>query len=121
MNTTTRISSALMSIVLFAASMSAMANETVSVMPNPFISKTCKAPEYEPEMIRKDASGVVKLRFTLDENGKVAQASIEESSGIRLLDSSSLSALKNCQFIVKKDVANFSKASNLISFKWAIE
>ena len=121
MNTTTRISSTFMSIILFAASMNVMANETVSPMPNPFLNKTCKAPEYEPEMIRKDASGVVKLSFTLDENGKVAQAKVEESSGVRNLDISSLSALKNCQFIVKKDDANLTKVNNLIAFRWKIE
>lgn len=121
MSTVSRSFSMLVGILLAASSMNALASQTSNVMSNPFISKVCKAPEYEPEMIRKEVNGIVKMRFSTDDSGKVIQAKVEESSGNRLVDESSLNALKKCHFSVGKDEVVIPKHSYTIAFRWVVE
>lgn len=53
-----------------------------------------RAPAYPPLSRRLGETGKVVLRVTLDESGKVAQASIDRSSGFARLDEAALSAVR---------------------------
>ena len=61
----------------------------------------CK-PEYPPAALRAQASGVTRVRFTVDANGKVTAADVVGSSGSsrenRLLDNAAKAALATCPF-----------------------
>jgi TonB family protein len=107
----------LLTALLTFSSFYATANETTNIL----TMSACKIPEYDAQMLSKEETGKVKLRFTTDVQGKVLDAKIEESSGSINLDKASLIALKNCQFKPAKSIELINKASNLIAFAWSIK
>lgn len=60
----------------------------------------CEKPEYPAAATRAEATGVTRIKFTVDSSGKVTKAEIEKSSGAsrehRLLDRAALEALSKC-------------------------
>jgi protein TonB len=64
-------------------------------------------PDYPPAAQRAGATGVSKIRFTVDANGKVSAAEIIQPSGPtrehRLLDKAAQSALAQCPITVGHD------------------
>ena len=63
---------------------------------------TCEKPEYPAAALRADATGISKIRFTVDATVMVSKAEIERSAGAsrehRLLDRSAIEALSKCRF-----------------------
>lgn len=63
---------------------------------------TCEKPEYPPAAARAEATGITKIRFTVDAQGKVSSAEKLQGSGSsrehRLLDNAAIEALSKCRF-----------------------
>ena len=63
---------------------------------------SCEKPEYPPAATRAEATGVTKIRFVVDAEGRVSKAEIERSAGVsrehRLLDRTAVEALSKCRF-----------------------
>jgi len=63
---------------------------------------TCDKPEYPAAALRADATGISKIRFTVDATGVVSKAEVEHSAGTsrehRLLDRTAVEALSKCRF-----------------------
>lgn len=63
---------------------------------------SCEKPEYPSAATRAEATGVTKIRFTVDATGKVSKADLEKSAGSsrehRLLDRAAVEALSKCPF-----------------------
>ena len=60
----------------------------------------CERPEYPAAARRADATGVTRIRFTLDATGKVTKAEVEKPSGTsrehRQMDRAAVEALSKC-------------------------
>ena len=86
---------------------------------------SCK-PEFPPAALRAQVSGVSRIRFTVDANGKVTAADVVGSSGPtrehRLLDNAAKSALATCPFTAGVD-ANGTKIGTQVevSYAWKLE
>jgi protein TonB len=63
---------------------------------------TCEKPEYPAAALRAEATGLTKIRFTVDAEGRVSAAEVERSAGAsrehRLLDRTAVEALSKCRF-----------------------
>jgi len=60
--------------------------------------KSCAKPQYPHEDVQTAHEGTVKLGFLVDENGKVKDSKVMESSGFTTLDEAARSALAQCSF-----------------------
>ncbi len=87
---------------------------------------TCEKPAYPAAATRADATGVTKIRFTVDATGAVSQAEIEKSAGSsrehRLLDRAAVDALSKCRF--KPGTDENGKAvggTTVVEYVWKLE
>lgn len=87
---------------------------------------TCEKPAYPAAATRADATGVTKIRFTVDATGVVSQAEIEKSAGSsrehRLLDRAAVDALSKCRF--KPGTDENGKAvggTTVVEYVWKLE
>jgi protein TonB len=86
---------------------------------------SCK-PEFPPAALRAQVSGVSRIRFTVDANGKVTAADVVGSSGPtrehRLLDNAAKSALATCPFTAGVDVNGQKIGTQVeVSYAWKLE
>ena len=58
----------------------------------------CAKPEWPKESLRNEQTGVVSFIFLINENGEVADAFVEKSSGHAALDQATLEAVGKCRF-----------------------
>ena len=88
---------------------------------------SCEKPEYPAAALRADATGVTKIRFTLDATGSVTKAEIEKSSGPsrehRLLDRTALEALSKCRGRPGTDEAGKPMGGTTVTvdYVWKVE
>ena len=88
---------------------------------------SCDKPEYPAAALRADATGVTKIRFTLDATGAVTKAEIEKSSGPsrehRLLDRSAMEALSKCRGKPGTDETGKAVGGTTVSvdYVWKVE
>jgi len=85
----------------------------------------CK-PEFPPAALRAQVSGVSRIRFTVDANGKVTSADVVGSSGPtrehRLLDNAAKSALATCPFKAGVDANGTPIGTQVeVSYAWKLE
>ena len=86
---------------------------------------SCK-PEYPAAALRAQASGVSRIRFTVDANGKVTAADVVGSSGSsrenRLLDNAAKAALATCPFKPGIDAEGHPVGTQVeVSYAWKLE
>ena len=86
----------------------------------------CEKPEYPAAAARAEATGITKIRFTVDAAGKVSKADIERSSGSsrehRLLDRAAVEALSKCPFKPGTDETGKPVgATTLVEYVWKLE
>lgn len=87
---------------------------------------TCEKPEFPAAATRAEATGVTKIRFTVDSTGAVSKAEIEKSAGNsrehRLLDRAAVDALSKCRF--KPGTDEHGKpigGTTLVEYVWKLE
>jgi periplasmic protein TonB len=85
----------------------------------------CK-PEFPPAALRAQVSGVSRIRFTVDANGKVTSADVVGSSGPtrehRLLDNAAKVALGTCPFTAGVDANGTPIGTQVeVSYAWKLE
>jgi TonB family protein len=91
-----------MSTMVLAASVLHAADESQTVANKPY---DCPAPVLPIAAIRKAMSGVVKLEYQGNAQGRVADSRIVKSSGYRELDKAAIAALSRCKLPVPADGA----------------
>ncbi|NRF70881.1 energy transducer TonB [Aquincola sp. S2] len=86
----------------------------------------CDKPEYPAAATRAEATGVTKIRFTVDAAGKVSKAEVEKASGAsrehRLLDRAAVEALSKCPFKPGTDETGKPVgATTVVEYHWKLE
>lgn len=84
---------------------------------------SCDKPEYPDAALRANVTGVTKVRFAIDAEGRVVRAELESASGgtreHRLLDRSAIEALSQCRFKPGTDETGKAVGSSaLVSYVW---
>ena len=88
---------------------------------------SCEKPEYPAAALRADATGVTRIRFTLDATGAVTKAEIEKASGAsrehRLLDRTAMEALSKCRGKPGTDEAGKAVGGTTVAvdYVWKVE
>lgn len=78
-------------------------------------------PEYPRQSRLNKEEGVVSLLLRIDENGNVASADIEKSSGFSALDAAAKKAVLNARFNPAKSGSESVAATALISLKFTLK
>lgn len=84
-------------------------------------SRSCRLPEYPASARRNELTGVVLLRFLIDEAGRVVESEVKSSSGHRILDEAARRALAQCEFIPGTLDGKPQKAWAEIRYVWDIK
>ena len=84
-------------------------------------ARNCEKPQYPPASLRAEETGVVRLAFLIDVDGKVLQSKIERSTGYRRLDEAARSALALCKFKPATVDGKPEKSWARIEYEWKIE
>ena len=88
---------------------------------------SCDKPEFPAAALRAEATGISKVRFTIDATGAVAKAEIERSAGStrehRLLDRAAVDALSKCRFKPGTDDQGkpVGGAVTIVEYVWKLE
>lgn len=88
--------------------------------------KTCDAPTYPAAALRAEATGITKIRFQVDGQGKVVKSDLERSAGSsrehKALDRAAVEALSKCQFKPGTDEAgNPAGAYAIVEYVWKVQ
>jgi protein TonB len=87
---------------------------------------SCERPAYPAAASRAEATGVTKIRFTIDANGRVVKAEVERPAGAtrehRLLDRAAVDALSQCRFRPGTDENGRAVgAYSVVDYVWRLE
>lgn len=83
--------------------------------------ETCSKPEWPKEALRKEQTGTVTLSFWIDENGRVAQSRIDQSSGYELLDNAARSGIEKCLFTPATVDGKRTVGWQKLQYVWSLE
>jgi protein TonB len=81
----------------------------------------CEKPVYPAASLRANETGVVRLSFLIDVNGKVLESKVERSSGYRRLDEAAREGLSLCSFKPATVDGKPQKSWAQIEYLWKIE
>jgi len=86
---------------------------------------SCEKPPYPAAAIKADATGLTRIRFTIDPTGRMVKAEIEKPSGSsrehRLMDRAAVEALGQCRFKPGTDDAgNAVGAFAIVEYNWTL-
>jgi len=84
-------------------------------------AKNCEKPEYPPASLRAEETGVVRLAFLIDVDGKVLESKVERSTGYRRLDEAARRALGLCKFKPATVNGKPEKSWARMEYEWKIE
>ncbi len=87
---------------------------------------SCEKPEYPAAAARAEATGITKIRFTVDATGKVSNTTLEKPSGSsrehKQLDRAAIDALSKCPF--KPGMDETGKpigATTVVEYVWKLD
>jgi protein TonB len=88
--------------------------------------RTCETPSYPAAALKAEATGLTRIRFTVDAIGKMTKAEIEKPSGPsrehRLMDRAAVDALGQCRFKPGLDEAgNPVGAYAVVEYSWTLK
>ncbi len=83
--------------------------------------KTCEKPPYPAASLRGNETGIVKLRFLIDVDGKVLDSKVERSSGSRRLDEAARAGLSLCNFKPATLNGRPERTWGRIEYEWKLE
>lgn len=81
----------------------------------------CEKPVYPAQSVRANETGVVRLNFLIDFDGKVLESKVERSSGFRRLDDAARSALALCKFKAATVDGKPERSWARIDYEWKLE
>jgi len=81
---------------------------------------SCQKPAYPPEARSAGESGIVQLKFLVDESGDVAEDAVERSSGYRRLDETARAALRLCKFEPAVQEGKPRKTWTRVLYEWRL-
>ena len=84
-------------------------------------ANTCDKPAYPAAARRANETGIVRLTFLIDVNGKVIDSKIERSSGSRRLDEAARAGLELCNFRPATLDGRAQRAWARIEYVWRLE
>ena len=84
-------------------------------------AKDCEKPEYPSASLRAEETGVVRLAFLIDVDGKVLESKVEKSTGYRRLDEAARTALGLCKFKPATADGKPEKSWARMEYEWKIE
>jgi periplasmic protein TonB len=85
-----------------------------------------KGDDYPPQAQREEATGTTRIRFTVDENGKLAKADVSRSAGSsrahKLLDRKAVEKLSECVFRPGRDENGKPAGGSFdVEYVWKLE
>ena len=84
-------------------------------------AKTCDKPAYPAAALRANETGIVRLSFLIDVDGKVLDSKVERSSGSRRLDEAARAGLSLCKFRPATLSGRPERTWGRIEYVWKLE
>ncbi len=84
-------------------------------------ANTCEKPAYPPAALRANETGLVRLSFLIDMDGKVLDSKVERSSGFRRLDEAARAGLSLCKFRPATVNGKPERSWGRIEYVWKLE
>jgi len=84
-------------------------------------ANTCEKPAYPPAARRANETGIVRLTFLIDVDGKVLDSKIERTSGSRRLDEAARGGLSLCRFKPATLNGRPERTWGRIEYVWKLE
>ena len=84
-------------------------------------ANTCEKPAYPASSLRANETGIVRLSFLIDTNGKVLDSKVDRSSGSRRLDEAAREGLSLCKFKPATVNGRPERTWGRIDYVWKLE
>ena len=84
-------------------------------------ANTCEKPAYPPAARRANETGIVRLTFLIDVDGKVLDSKVERTSGSRRLDEAARAGLALCKFRPATLNGRPERTWGRIDYVWKLE
>ena len=84
-------------------------------------ANTCEKPAYPPAARRANETGIVRLTFLIDVDGRVLDSKVERTSGSRRLDEAARAGLSLCRFKPATLNGRPERTWGRIDYVWKLE
>jgi len=84
-------------------------------------ANTCEKPAYPPAARRANETGIVRLTFLIDVDGRVLDSKVERTSGSRRLDEAARNGLSLCRFKPATLNGRPERTWGRIEYVWKLE
>jgi protein TonB len=84
-------------------------------------ANTCEKPAYPPAARRANETGIVRLTFLIDVDGKVLESKVERTSGSGRLDEAARLGLSQCKFKPATRNGRPERTWGRIDYVWKLE
>jgi len=84
-------------------------------------ANTCEKPTYPPAALRANETGLVRLSFLIEADGRVLDSKVERSSGFRRLDEAARAGLSLCKFRPATVNGKPERSWGRIEYVWKLE
>ena len=84
-------------------------------------ANTCEKPAYPPASLRANETGIVRLSFLIDTDGRVLDSKVDRSSGFRRLDEAARAGLGLCKFRPATLNGRPERTWGRIEYEWKIQ